>query len=360
MTHQAKKPDKREQRFQEMLKKREESRSLPPIDATEPIGTYSELEDGAVPIIDPRPEYSYIPLKKILVKKQVRSREAIEAGDIDALTEAIRSRGVDTPIIVKPIREGDTIRYELIAGERRLEASKRAGKLHIPARITNDNISELEKLTIQLEENLLREDLNPVEEALGYLEYYRLAMEDDTITPQRMINDIITYGTSSQKLQTSKLDVLDGLRKLSGKSITYLKRLESVLTLPENAIEAVRNGKLNKSQAQVFVENIGHEKFNEVLDLALSEEMTANGIREAFGKSAKNAKEEDPAKEPTGQEKRKRGGQVAFFGKRMVMIKKDVDKYQEQMSVEHVQKLVEETKDFLLQLTEILTAKMKS
>jgi len=343
-----------------MLKKREASRNLPPTDATEPIGTYSELEDGAVPIIDPRPEYSYIPVKKILVKKQVRSKEAIEAGDIDALTEAVRSRGVDTPIIVKPVREGDALHYELIAGERRLEASKRAGKLHIPARITNDNISELEKLTIQLEENLLREDLNPVEEAHGYLEYYRLAMEDDTITPQRMISDLITSETNRDKLQTVKLTVLEAIRQLSGKSTPYIRRLESVLTLPENAIEAVRNGRLNKSQAQVFVENIDHEKFDEVLDLALSEEMTANGIREVFGKPAKDAKEEEPARQTAPQEKRKRGGDVAFFGKRMVMIKKDVDKYQEQMSVEHVQKLVEETKDFLLQLTEILAAKMKS
>ena len=50
---------------------------------------------------------------------------------------------------------------------------------------------------------------------------------------------------------------LNALMKLSGKSAPYVFRLESVLTLPENAIEAVRNGKLNKTRVQDFLEDIG-------------------------------------------------------------------------------------------------------
>ncbi len=89
--------------------------------------------------------------------------------------------------------------------------------------------------------------MNPVDEATGYLTFYRMAMEDETIAPQRMISDLINSETNRDKVQTGKLPVLEAIRQLAGKSTTYIRRLECILTLPENAIEAVRNGKLNKT-----------------------------------------------------------------------------------------------------------------
>jgi len=74
-----------------------------------------------------------------------------------------------------------------------------------------------------------------------------MATGDETVTPKGMSRDITIAELSPDKVGTDKLSVLEAIRKISGKSMKYVFRLESVLTLPENAIEAVRNGKLNKT-----------------------------------------------------------------------------------------------------------------
>ena len=70
-------------------------------------------------------------------------------------------------------------------------------------------------------------------------------------------HDFTLFERSPERPEQSLVDNLSTLCRLSGKSIRYLRRLESVLTLPENAIEAVRNGKLNKTRVQDFLEDIG-------------------------------------------------------------------------------------------------------
>jgi len=113
-----------------------------------------------------------------------------------------------------------------------------------------------------LQENLLRKDINPVDEASGYLSFYRMAMEDETITPKQIIADLITYERDPQRPERDVAGNLPALCRISGKSTTYLRRLECILTLPENAIEAVKNGKPNKAQAPVFLEDIDDERIN--------------------------------------------------------------------------------------------------
>jgi len=98
-----------------------------------------------------------------------------------------------------------------------------------------------------LQENLLRKDINPVDEATGYLSFYRLAMEDETITVRELITNLVQLERDPERLKGDATGNLPALCRISGKSTTYLRRLECILTLPENAIEAVRNSKLNKT-----------------------------------------------------------------------------------------------------------------
>ncbi len=87
---------------------------------------------------------------------------------LDELTESIRSQGVLQPILVRPVRgEGERI-YEIVAGERRWRASRKAGLTEIPALIRE--LSQEESLAVALIENLQREDLNVIEEARGLRE----------------------------------------------------------------------------------------------------------------------------------------------------------------------------------------------
>src|SRR5882672_3436282 len=89
-------------------------------------------------------------------------RKSFESSSLDELTASIRSSGVIQPIIVREVGGG----YQLIAGERRWRAARQAGLDRIPAIVRE--ASDAESLELALVENLLREDLNPMEEAEAY------------------------------------------------------------------------------------------------------------------------------------------------------------------------------------------------
>ena len=89
-------------------------------------------------------------------------RKAFESTSLEELAASIRASGLIQPIIVREV--GDS--YQLIAGERRWRAARQAGLDRIPAIVRE--ASDAESLELALVENLLREDLNPMEEAEGY------------------------------------------------------------------------------------------------------------------------------------------------------------------------------------------------
>lgn len=90
-------------------------------------------------------------------------RDHFDDRHLDELAESIKKNGVLQPVVVR--RAGD--RYQLIVGERRLRASGIAGKNTIPAIVRN--VDDDDALKLALLENLQREDLNPIEEARGYI-----------------------------------------------------------------------------------------------------------------------------------------------------------------------------------------------
>ncbi|WP_319541433.1 ParB/RepB/Spo0J family partition protein [uncultured Pseudodesulfovibrio sp.] len=107
-------------------------------------------------------EVRMISLEAITPNPHQPRREFSEDG-LNDLAASIGTRGVLQPVLVRSLGGG---KYELVAGERRLRASKRAGLTEIPTLIRE--MSDQESLAIALIENLQREDLNAVEEALGY------------------------------------------------------------------------------------------------------------------------------------------------------------------------------------------------
>ncbi|MDL1969846.1 MAG: ParB/RepB/Spo0J family partition protein [Candidatus Desulfofervidaceae bacterium] len=98
-------------------------------------------------------------------------RQEIDHNDSEfqELVASVKEKGVLQPLIVTPFKD----EYELIAGERRLEAARQAGLKEVPV-IVRENISDVERLEMALIENLQRQDLTPLEEAEAY---YRLITE---------------------------------------------------------------------------------------------------------------------------------------------------------------------------------------
>jgi ParB family chromosome partitioning protein len=92
-----------------------------------------------------------------------QTRRRINEAAMEELAESIRSSGVVQPVILRPGANG---RFQLVAGERRWHASKRAGKTTIPAVIRQ--ISNEQAMEITIIENLQREDLNPIEQAKAF------------------------------------------------------------------------------------------------------------------------------------------------------------------------------------------------
>ncbi len=98
-----------------------------------------------------------------LVPNELQPRRRFEESTLQALADSIESLGVLQPVIVRPLEDG---RYELIAGERRWRAARRAGLDEVPAVVRRvDDQRSLEEAIV---ENLHREDLNAIEEAAAY------------------------------------------------------------------------------------------------------------------------------------------------------------------------------------------------
>ncbi len=109
-----------------------------------------------------------LPLDQIYANR-LQPRQDFDESTIEGLAASINSSGILQPVVVQKTSQG----YELIAGERRMRAAKKAGWQTIPAILTQ--VDEKERLQLALIENIQREDLNSMEEALAYQNLIQIA-----------------------------------------------------------------------------------------------------------------------------------------------------------------------------------------
>jgi ParB family chromosome partitioning protein len=150
--------------------------------------------------------------------------------ELDELATSIRERGIIQPIVVRALK-GDT--FEIIAGERRWRAAQRAGLHDVPIAIVEAN--DAQSLEYAIIENVQRTDLNPIEEATGYL-----ALMDDFNRTQEEVAQIV------------------------GKSRPHIANTIRLLKLSEPVKQLVRTGKISAGHARLLVgqpnaELIAHE-----------------------------------------------------------------------------------------------------
>ncbi len=110
----------------------------------------------------PSPEHMSVPIDSV-VKNPFQPRKLFDDAALEDLAASIREHGVLQPLLVRKLEKGG---YELIAGERRLQAAGRAGLKEVPIRVCKAD--DKNSLEVSLIENLQREGLNPIEEADGY------------------------------------------------------------------------------------------------------------------------------------------------------------------------------------------------
>ena len=171
-------------------------------------------------------------------------RKVFDEEKLKELAESIKVHGVIQPIIVKK----STVRgYEIIAGERRVKASKIAGLTKVPAIIKDFN--EQLMMEISLLENLQREDLNPIEEALAY---------------QNLLNHLnLTQ---------------EELAKRLGKSRPHITNMIGILRLPEKVRVMLEEGKLSYSQARTISKLSSEEEMIELAEKTLTDSLNTREI----------------------------------------------------------------------------------
>lgn len=161
------------------------------------------------------------------------------------LADSIKENGVFQPIIVKKSIKG----YEIVAGERRYRASKLAGLQTIPAIIRD--FSEQQMMEIALLENLQRENLNVIEEAIAY------------------------------KSMIEKLNITqDELSKKVSKSRSHITNILGLLRLPREVQEMINDGSISMGHARVLSKLEDNEKILEYAEKIKREKLPVRDIEQ--------------------------------------------------------------------------------
>lgn len=208
----------------------------------------------------------YVEVNKIRPNPD-QPRQDFDQEGLKELSQSIRKYGVLQPLLVTKMEEdsirGKNVYYQLIAGERRLKASKLAGIPSVPVVIRDDFVTKGAKLEIALVENVQRKDLNPVEEAEAY---ERLAKEFG-LTQQEIAN----------KVGKSREVVANSLR-LTG--------------LPKDIKESLRGGILSRAHARALLAFNDETKQREVYGHILGGRLSSREVEQmaASSKSSKSKK----------------------------------------------------------------------
>ncbi len=211
---------------------------------------------GAIPDIsllaqNERVVVKQIPLAQIGANPD-QPRKTFPESELSDLAASIRERGVLQPILLRSVTNRPYM-YEIVAGERRFRASKMAGLSEIPALVkTMDDNNARE---IALIENVQRENLNPIEEARAY----------------KNLMECCDYE-------------LDDVSRLIGKSVSYIRNMLRLTSLPDSVQNLVEQGELSASHARTIAtaenpESLAHKIIAEKLSVADTDKFVKNAPR---------------------------------------------------------------------------------
>lgn len=246
--------------------RRHESLDLPEVDTTEATPATVSSEGPAEERLE------RLPLGQ-LSRGKYQPRRDIQPEALEELADSIRAQGVMQPIVVRPVGEA---RYEIIAGERRWRAAQLAELDMIPAVIRE--VSDEVALALALIENIQREDLNPVEEAMAL----KRLLEEFTLTQQQVADAV-------------------------GRSRAQVANLLRLLTLDPEVQTLLERGDLDMGHARALLSlsdakqrKAAHEVVNKDLTVRDTEALVKQLVNGEPAKSRRDA----PSADVTGLETR--------------------------------------------------------
>lgn len=189
-------------------------------------------------------------------REQPRKNFSDEA--ITALAESIRDHGMLQPILVRPMEDGS---YRIVAGERRWRAARMLGLDEVPVNIKE--MTDTEAAQLALIENLQRENLNPVEEAMGFKEL------------------IEKYGMTQ-----------DAVAKTIGRSRSSVSNSMRILALPDRILNMVEDGELSLGHAKALLSFENKDLMIATAVKAANGGLTVRQVERAAQKSLENEDEQ--------------------------------------------------------------------
>ena len=195
-----------------------------------------------------------IPINNIVTNPLQPRKDGLDKKSLQELIASIRKKGVITPITVKK----DNDQFILIAGERRVRASKHAGLKEIPGYIVSIS-DESELMEIALIENIQRENLNPIDEAEGFA-----------------------------VLQSKYNHSQDSIAKAVGKKRVTVSNALRLLKLPRNIINSLRSQTISAGHGRAILMMKTSRGMNRLFDLIVSKNLSVRAAEAiAKGKSTK-------------------------------------------------------------------------
>ncbi len=214
---------------------------------------------GNVAVAIPGNEIKEVALDKIKPNRH-QPRTNFDSASLEELAQSIRAHGVAQPILVTETSPGE---YELVAGERRLRASKLAGLTTIPCTIKK--LSNRQRFEVALVENIQRQDLNALEEAVAL----EGLMREYSLTQDQVASAI-------------------------GKSRSTIANVLRLLRLHENVQGAVRSGQISEGHAKCLAGIAEHSEQLRLLEKIIKENLSVRDL-EALVAGSK------PEKKTTGK-----------------------------------------------------------
>lgn len=193
---------------------------------------------------------------------RTQPRKEFDEQALSELAESISQHGLLQPLLVRPLTLGG---YQIVAGERRYRASRMAGLTEVPVIIKE--LTDTETMEIALIENLQREDLSPVEEALGY---------------KALIDE---HGFSQEEVAKSV-----------GKSRPAVANALRLLKLPDNIMEYLKDGKISAGHARALLTLENEELMTELADEIVAKDLSVRQVEKICKKKPTVQKEEKPEK----------------------------------------------------------------
>lgn len=192
-------------------------------------------------------------------------RKDFDENSLSDLAQSISQHGLLQPLLIRPLPIGG---YQIVAGERRYRACRMAGLTEVP--VTIRELSDTETMELALIENLQREDLSPIEEALGY---------------KALIDE---HGFSQEEVATSV-----------GKSRPAIANSLRILKLPDSVLEYVKQDKISAGHARALLMLDNEEDMLELAELIYKKDLSVRQAEKLAKKKPEVVEDTQPERKPS-------------------------------------------------------------